>query len=221
MDIGFSKGPVNSPVKSGEAFDGTPDVQRHVARELHDLIAQPLVELVLEIERLRNRAAFGQSVTEELRELQESARQVLRSTRELQIDLRGQTDLRLNFVEALKNELRSVSNRELSIEVSSRWPKHVNGWAAFNLVRIAQQAVINASRHGRATTMNIFLDIDAAGDALLVLLDDGLGVNGTPAGFGMIGMQERATILGGTFNVSARETGGTRIEVRVPMDRLQ
>lgn len=222
MDVGFSKAPVNPPAKSSERFDTAPDtIKKHFSREIHDQIAQPLVELVLEIDRVRDRASSGESVTEDLRAVQESARQILRTTREMQIDLRGQTELRLNFVQALKNELRSISNRELAIQVSSRWPRHINGWAAFNLLRITQQAVINASRHGRATAINVFLDIDPDGDAVLVLLDDGLGVNGTPAGMGMLGMQERATILGASFQVSSRETGGTRIEVRVPMERLQ
>lgn len=221
MDIGFSKVAVKDSINPHEAFDDPPDtIRKHVARELHDQIAQPLVELVLEIERLKIQSAAGQSVTEELGALQEAARHVLRTTRELQIDMRGH-NLRLNFVQALKNELRLISHQELSIQVSSRWPKHINGWAAFNLLRIAQQAVINASRHGRATAISIFLDIDPGGDAVLVLLDNGIGVNGTPAGMGMLGMQERATILGGTFSVSARETGGTRVEVRVPMERIQ
>ena len=222
MSIGFSKTPGSQTLDpTGPLTEASDSIERHFARELHDQVAQPLVELVLEIDRVRERSAAGEAVSDELSKLEESARQILRSARGMLIDLRGDTNLKLNFTQALKNELRSISTQGLAIEVSSRWPKQINGWAAFNLIRIVQQAVINASRHGRAAMISIFLDIAAGDEAVLVVLDDGIGIDRTPPGLGMIGMRERATILGGTLNVSSRETGGTRIEVRVPMHRLR
>lgn len=203
--------------------DGSFDsLEKHFARELHDQIAQPLIALVLEIDELRGRlAASGDSQTaDELEVLEESTRHILRSAREMMIDLRGNGELRLNFAELLRNELSGTVGHDFDLDVSSRWPKHINGWAAFNLLRIVQQAVSNASRHGRASSVDIFLDLNQEGEAVLVVLDNGAGLDGSPAGMGMIGMRERATILGGTFVVSPRETGGTRIEVRVPVTRL-
>lgn len=182
-------------------------------------MAQPLVGLVLEINELRTALPRAESMARELARLEESVRQILRTTREMLVDLRGRTDLRLNFAAALKNELAATSPR-VEVNVSPRWPKHINGWAAFNLLRIAQQAVANATHHGRATTITVFLDVNAADEAALVVLDDGAGMDGAPVGHGIIGMQERTTILGGTFNLSAHERAGTKIEVRVPVHRL-
>lgn len=221
VDVGISKasGPLPvEPDSPGHEQVDTPE--KHFARELHDRVAQRLVGLVLEINELRTGSRKTESMADELERLEESARQILRTTREMLVDLRGRTDLRLNFVAALKNELAG-SSPKVEINVSSRWPKHINGWAAFNLLRIVQQATANASHHGRATTITVFLDVNTADEAVLVVLDNGDGMNGAPIGHGIIGMQERTTILGGAFNLSARESGGTRIEVRVPVHRLQ
>lgn len=197
------------------------ELQAHLSRELHDQVAQPLIVLILDLHRLRTDQPDHPELAGEMAKLEDSARQVLRRTREMLIDLRGQQELRLDFVEALHKEILSP-NREgpRHLEVSSRWPHHINGWAAFNLLRIVQEAVTNAFRHGHAQRIDIFLDTTDDGQAVVVVLDDGIGLSGAPSDFGMIGMSERALILGGTFTIGPRLTGGTRVEVRVPVERL-
>ena len=64
------------------------------------------------------------------------------------------------------------------------------------------------------------LDLGLADDAIVVVLDDGIGLQDSTRGFGMIGMEERAVILGGTFTAQTRGTGGTRVEVRIPVAHL-
>lgn len=194
------------------------DLQRQVARELHDQVAQPLIDLVLDVGVLRRQERPVADA--DLARVEDAARQVLRQAREMLIDLRGQGELRVNFVQDLNSKVEVSGATKSNIEVSSRWPRRINGWAAFNLLRIVQQAVANAQRHGRAKKIDIFLGLGAEGDAVLVVLDDGIGIDPAQRGFGMVGMQERAEILGGKFSVQRRETGGTRIEVRVPLERL-
>jgi two-component system sensor histidine kinase UhpB len=198
------------------------DLAAHFARELHDQVAQPLVELVLEIRELRTVDAMDNSTELAMSRVEESARRVLRQAREMLLDLRGPHDLQLDFGKALRSELRRGwwGGAAPNVHVTSRWPKHINGWAASNLLRIAQEAVTNAVRHGRAGKIDVFLDTSPDNDAVMVIIDDGFGIGDAPTGFGMVGMTERAVILGGTFKAAARETGGTRVEVRVPMHRL-
>lgn len=197
----------------------------HYARELHDLVAQPLITLVLELDDFRSRDALAPEVRDEVAHLQESARMVLRNTREMLVDLRGQGEIRLNFREVLRNELaRSATGSRAaikpSLQVSSGWPARINGWAAFNLLRIIQEAIANATRHGRASRIDIILSTSPDNDAVLVVLDDGAGVRGAPTGIGIAGMQERAVILGGKLTIDPSITGGTRVEVRIPIQRL-
>lgn len=206
-----------APSAGGGELD---ELKRHLARELHDLVAQPLIELVIEMSRVRASLDDPGPLAAELDRLEESARQVLRQTRETMIDLRERGDLRTNLGDALRQDLVAPPGRTLSVRVSSRWPQRTNGWAGFNLMRIVQQAVANAWRHGRAQKVEVILDVSPSDDAVVVVLDDGIGVDGAPAGFGLLGMAERAIILGGQLTTGSRHGGGTRVEARVPVDRL-
>jgi two-component system, NarL family, sensor histidine kinase UhpB len=206
-----------APVDTGE------ERSAHFARELHDQVAQPLVGLILELHELRANQHLDQSTAVEMSRVEDSARRVLRQAREMLIELRGPRGLRLDFVQALRSELRrgGPAGTVPHVHVTSRWPQHINGWAAFNLLRIAQEAVTNALRHGRAHKVDVFLDTRPDGEAVMVVIDDGVGIDDAPSGFGMMGMTERTVILGGTFKAAVRESGGTRVEVRVPLHRLE
>lgn len=226
MTLGFPKAGTDAVAVEARPAPATkPEAESgHIARELHDLVAQPLISLVLELHDLRN-GGDGPPAAGELARLEDSARSILRNTRELLVDLRGQGEIRLNFREVLANELiRTSSSRggiEPVVQVSSTWPEWINGWAAFNLLRIIQEAVANAVRHGRASRVEIILSTSTDGEGLIVVVDDGYGLGDAPTGIGMVGMQERAVILGGKFSAVARLGSGTRVEVRIPMTRLR
>ena len=90
------------------------------------------------------------------------------------------------------------------------------------LYRIAQEALNNVAKHAAATSARVTLERE---DDLLVLAieDDGIGFdpNAPPpdrrkGGFGLIGMQERARLLGGRLEVNSSPGDGTRIVVEVP-----
>ncbi len=203
-----------------EASAGNP-LALHLARELHDQVASPLIALILELDDLRRESGGDADTSQRLAVLEESARQVLRRTRELLIDMRGADTLRLNLVDVLRSEVvaRFHHRASISLDVSDRWPIHVNGWSAFNISRIVHEAVTNAVRHGHARAISIVLDVTAFGEAVIKIADDGEGFDGL-IGMGMTGMRERAVIMGGTFSAGSDEDG-TRIEVRVPTYRLE
>ncbi|HET7466223.1 MAG TPA: ATP-binding protein [Candidatus Dormibacteraeota bacterium] len=199
----------------------TSELELHLARELHDQVASPLISLVIELHELRAELGGDAEASQRLALLEESARQVLRQTREILIDLRGQEDLRLNFAHILRDEVLARFERRasLSLHVSPAWPDHISGWSAFNLSRIVHEAVTNAIRHGRAGAIAVSLDISSSAEAVVSVSDDGDGFDGV-TGLGIAGMRERAVIMGGAFNACTGETGGTRVEVRIPRYRL-
>lgn len=196
------------------------ELQRHVARELHDQVAQPLIALLLEIREAKAANEGLVKSASDFTQLEESVRRILRQVREMMIDLRDKGDLRFNLRRALKDEVPVPAGRKMSLHVTSRWPKELNGWAAFNLLRIVQQAAANAWRHGRAKKIDVVLDVGPSTEAVVVILDDGIGIEDAPRGFGMAGMEERAALLGGTLTAAQREVGGTRVEVRFPAGLL-
>jgi signal transduction histidine kinase len=89
---------------------------------------------------------------------------------------------------------------------------------ASNLYRIAQEAVSNAIKHGRARSIVISLDASDAGLRLAVA-DDGNGIPDPlpePKGMGLRIMADRARVIGARFDTGSSPTGGTMIVCSVP-----
>jgi signal transduction histidine kinase len=90
--------------------------------------------------------------------------------------------------------------------------------------RIIQEALTNVARHSHAT--NARVDVTVAANRLqLVVDDDGAGIQSddavtAPRGLGVIGMRERAQSLSGTLSIEPRLTGGTRVNVVIPLTPL-
>jgi signal transduction histidine kinase len=82
---------------------------------------------------------------------------------------------------------------------------------------LAQESVTNARRHARHATR---VTVAVSGDTDLVRLaidDDGSPVGGrSPAGYGLVGMRERASLLGGTFHAGPTAERGWRVEAVLP-----
>jgi signal transduction histidine kinase len=85
------------------------------------------------------------------------------------------------------------------------------------LYRAAQEAVTNARRHGRAARVTVTVTFGGA-DTRLVVTDDGRGFapDASHSGFGLLGLRERAALLGGTVTVDSSPGTGTRVTVTVP-----
>jgi signal transduction histidine kinase len=84
--------------------------------------------------------------------------------------------------------------------------------------RIVQESLTNIGRHAQATSVRIQLTEDA-GDYVVSVADDGRGLPDGPSqtGKGMLGMRERAELLGGTFTTTSGESGGLVVTARIPV----
>jgi signal transduction histidine kinase len=94
-----------------------------------------------------------------------------------------------------------------------------------DLLRIAQEAVINAVRHAHSKSIRIVL-IEESDDWILMVIDDGQGMEDVPElyaqqGFGLANMRERAETIGGHFEIQSRVGLGTQVIVRLPRPKLQ
>ncbi len=106
-----------------------------------------------------------------------------------------------------------VPNLDLRCE-----PDAVSPAVSANVYRILQEALTNVSRHAQAS--EVFVDLHAAsGQVALTVRDTGVGFDpATVDGkrLGILGMRERAELLGGTFSLSAEMGRGTEIQVVIP-----
>ncbi len=112
-------------------------------------------------------------------------------------------------------------NLELRLRVSPRWPAVVRSRAGEHVLQIVREAVHNARFHGAAARIDVTLGLSGR-RAEVIVSDDGRGLDGRPLrpGMGLLGMHERATLLGGRLVVSGRRAGGTRVRVSVPREVL-
>ena len=215
----------------GAVTEGQEVERTRLARELHDGPVQNLIALAQRAEMAQRLTERGE--TERAQELlRESRRAELATVEELRRIIGALRPIYLEdlgFLPALEMLVRQVSQRaaaraKLEAEgVVRRYAPDVE-LAAY---RIVQEALNNAVRHSQAREIIVHVRGDAAG-LTLVVLDDGVGITLpsrpdvlTQAGhFGLVGMQERVTRLGGTFKVNAASGGGTEISVRLPDQRL-
>jgi two-component system NarL family sensor kinase len=198
--------------------------RNRLAREIHDTLAQSLAGLTLQLEVAEaNAVARGDvDLGDSVRRALDLARATLDEARRSVLDLRaGPLDGRSlpDALAALVGEARKAGgSADIGLTVVGFDAAPLPAAAAVGLYRIAQQALANVTRHARARRVSIQLSRHAGGVRLRVR-DDGVGFDpGAVASgrFGLIGMRERARLLGGTLEVASASGEGTVIDVLVP-----
>jgi two-component system sensor histidine kinase UhpB len=192
--------------------------QRRLARDLHDGVGQCLTSL-----RLGLRAVEEAS---DLNQARESARELRRIAAAAQEEVRGVTkslrpsvldDLGLApAISRLISDLKLVNALEVDFRAGDVEGRRFADVIETALFRIAQEALTNIVRHASARSATVTLRcIDSK--LRLTVADDGVGFDAaavSPAGrqFGLTGMHERASLLGGDLTITSAPGRGTRIE---------
>jgi two-component system, chemotaxis family, CheB/CheR fusion protein len=203
-------------------FNVQEDERQRVARELHDDVAQRLSIL----DFILQEATVQESVKERLERI-DAARQQLQSlnndVRQMSHRLHPAILQELGLSAALKALITEFGEREnmLATYSTQNLPDHWSPEAATAIYRITQEALRNVARHAGKTHVKVIL----AGlkDRLqLRVMDFGVGFDQESESFGnglgMISMQERARLAGGTAAVQSALGEGTTVTVEVPLD---
>ena len=185
-----------------------------LARELHDGALQTLTTILLEMEQLR-RELPQSAVSRRVAEFQDSIRSVIGDLRRLLGDLRDQGAEDRRLVEDLADVLCQLDRRagiKGHLSVSPSWPSSLSAHTASHLRRIAEEALRNVALHSGAHRVVVSLDV-AEETLMLTVSDDGQGCQwpGFRSGTGLLGMEERALILGGHLEVTSGPGAGTTV----------
>jgi signal transduction histidine kinase len=188
------------------------DERRRVARDIHDGVAQELAFISSQMRGLTTAEADRETTAE----IMESVQRALDESRGAISALGRPVSEPLHV--ALARTAEEVAGR-LGAELELDIDEHVVVPPAWEdaLPRIVREAVANAVRHGHAKTVTVCLR-DADGIWLRVT-DDGSGFDAATVretSFGLIGMKERAELLGGGFKVASEPGHGTSVEVMLP-----
>jgi signal transduction histidine kinase len=197
-------------------------VKQLLARERHDSVAQILTLMVVDMENFKLDQAGQDHVVRRVDSLQESTREVLRNIREVLYELRGEPSTDSNFVQqvrALLNRFELSTGITSELKVKAGWPSRLSAATAYNLYRIVEEALNNVRLHSGAEKVDVHLE--ALGDGVsLVVRDDGRGLPGSDGqrrhGMGVMGMRERAVLMGGELDVTSQGGEGTTVTAVVP-----
>ena len=198
------------------------DERLRIARELHDETAQELVHLVRKLEQLRDTAT--PKAAGRIDALLELARGTLQSVRRYSRDLRPSVLDDLGLVAAIEMVVEDTNSRLASgarLEVVGV-PRRLDPPVELALFRIAQEALRNVEKHAGASSATVELDFSGE-EIRLSVSDDGRGFAAPKSvsdlarvgKLGLLGMKERAELVGGSFELYSDPGKGTGLLVRV------
>jgi two-component system NarL family sensor kinase len=195
-----------------------------LAREIHDTLAQQLTGIVLQLEAaeafLDRDQARARHVVVGARD---QARSALAEARRSVWDLRPAPLEQTGLAAALSHEARQWQART---GISARLRTHalpvpleLDPQTEVSLFRIVQEALTNVARHSHAGRVDIRLEL-RGGELRLGVRDDGDGFDARlrpPGCFGLVGMAERARLVGAVLDIVSTPGAGTRLTVRLPL----
>jgi signal transduction histidine kinase len=196
--------------------------RRHIARELHDRAGQALTSLMVGLRLLEQKAEEPEKVVAQVTELKSVANEVLEDLHQLATELRPASLDHLGLVAALRQHAETFSRRHdlvVEFEAVGIQDERLSLAVETALYRIVQEALTNVIRHANASRVGVLLE--RRGDQVLAIVeDDGLGFNPEAAleggRLGLLGMQERAQMVGGALEIESSAGAGTTLFVEVP-----
>ena len=202
---------------------------QHIARELHEETVQSLAALALGLDSPEDELVCAKKATRErLTRSRTLALALMQDLRRLAVDLRPPALNDLGLAPALQSYAESRLSQKgvrVRFDASGRETRS-SSLIETSLYRVAQEAIDNIAIHAEASSVAITLRSD--GPVLtLVVEDDGKGFEPAEVladpdvvrGLGILSMQERVALAGGTFSVESAPGRGTRVRAETPLEK--
>ena len=201
--------------------------QKRIALEIHDELGQALTGIKMDVHWL-NRTIEEQPgdvpkeiLSEKLADLLVQMDTTISSVRRIATELRPSILDDFGLIAAIEwqaKEFERKSGVECLVTTDTD-SLDLSSDANTAVFRIFQEALTNVIRHAKATTVMVEIDSSSTGTTMRVE-DDGVGIDlgsvGKKTSLGILGMQERARLIGGTLEITERENGGTAIGLSIP-----
>jgi signal transduction histidine kinase len=209
---------------AGRLIHAQEEERTRIARDLHDDLSQQLAGLSIMLSGLKRKIGKPDSqadVDRTVSTLQDRASGLAESIRNLSHELHPSMLQHAGLVTALRTHCAEVEQHH-HVNVRCHADESLDAVGpdiALCLFRIAQEALSNAVRHARATTITVELKAELDGVELLVV-DDGVGFvasGRTGSGLGLRSIDERVRLARGQVTVESQPGEGTRVFVRIPL----
>ncbi len=199
------------------------DERGRIARNLHDQLGQRLTALRLSLERVQDRLTKNDERSEELERALSLTNMIDGDVGFLSWELRPAVLDHLGLGVALPRYVRQWAEH-YGIEVECKCDSFSTGRLPHEgevaFYRVAQEALTNVAKHANASRVDVMLE-GREDSVLLVVEDDGVGFDPSDGsvldrGVGLLGMRERAALIGADFQIESKPGDGTSIFVRYP-----
>jgi signal transduction histidine kinase len=192
--------------------------RNRLAREIHDGLGHYLTAIHMQIQAAR--AVLGPTTPQAdqaLATAQKLAQEALVDVRQSVAALRASAEENRPLDQSITQLIEDCLKDQVKthFEVSGS-PRTLSPQTHLTLFRAAQEAINNVSKHANATDVSIALNYTVDGQVKLFIRDNGLGTDHFDGGFGLLGLQERANLLGGTIDIVSAVGQGFSLELVVP-----
>ena len=195
--------------------------RERIARELHDEAGQAMTALKLNLD-LARRETDPERVTARIAGAIELAGTVLDELRRISSDLRPGGLHELGLIPTLRALVDRFAQRHALIaefDATAEVLPHPDSDGASTVFRFVQEALSNVARHAHATRVRVSLETSATGLLRVNVEDDGVGFGKArvlDGHLGLLGMRERARMLGGSLTVDSAAGKGARLILEIP-----
>ena len=199
---------------------GAVEERNRLAREIHDILGQGQAAVLMQLEAmdaLFEAGAKREKLQRILSQLMAMVRANLEEVRRSVVDMRAASLEGRSLAEALAG-LAAGTGPDVEVEIVGTRP--LPSRVEVGLYRIAQEALANARQHANARQVRLELEITPAA-ATLRIADDGRGFAPEQLSgerFGLVGLSERARLLGGRLDIESELGQGTRIAAVIPLE---
>lgn len=191
--------------------------RNRVARELHDVLAHTMSGVAVELEGVKTNIETNPERASELLDHSLTAlRQGLTETRQTLHDLRSAPLEDFNLANSIRDFIESLSNQEgiiFDIRIEGNYGE-LPSEISHCYFRIAQEAINNIMIHSQASAVEVSLDCKDK-RLQMFIRDNGIGFDPLKVdqltSYGLLGMRERAELIGADFNLSSKPGSGTEI----------
>jgi signal transduction histidine kinase len=197
---------------------------RHISRELHDEFGQILTAIGSMLTRASKHTPEGSPLREDLKEVNEIAQSTLNNIRTLSQALHPVL-LEEAGLESTLNWYIPVVGRQAGLTLhyeKTGKTFSVETGAGVHIYRVLQEALNNVSRHSGAR--EAWIRLRFLPDLLELEVEDhgtGFVAEKMQRGIGLVGMRERAELIGGTLAISPRAPGGTLVRLQIPREKVE
>lgn len=199
--------------------------RKSLARDLHDQVIQDLLSFNYQLEEAEEETADEQQRLS-LGKIREGIREVVGALRQLCSDLRPPT-IDSHGLSAAIRSLAHQWSKQNGIQVQldidpdlGRLPETIE----LSVFRIIQEGLSNVRKHAKATKVKLTLLRTPTASLVVRLKDNGLGINAPinlaalseEKHFGLVGISERVSLLGGSMHVESARNGGLEMNIEIP-----